>query len=89
MITVLEQWKIIDNWWKNWDERINDHWAEVDWEGRKILFRRREPDPVWRIFKPNLKEKTCKIISPNATRLANSAESESKRAYRLSRPKRK
>jgi hypothetical protein len=37
-IIILEQWSIIDRWWRPKDEQIRHEYVHVDWNGRKIVF---------------------------------------------------
>jgi hypothetical protein len=51
MIVIVERWEVVDRWWLP-EEEIRIKYAEVDWDGRKIIFRKEKSDTTWRIFKP-------------------------------------
>lgn len=48
MITVAEEWCVIDKWWTPIPDRT--WYAEVLWNGREIMFKRTTSDKVWRII---------------------------------------
>jgi hypothetical protein len=50
-VTIHEMWVISDKWWLPKDEQIRREYAEVDWNGRRLIFAREAPDTVWRITK--------------------------------------
>jgi hypothetical protein len=53
-IIILEQWSIIDRWWRPKDEQIRHEYVHVDWNGRKIVFVKKMPEKMWRIYhRPN------------------------------------
>jgi hypothetical protein len=46
---VTESWRLLDRWWS--DERIEIEYVVASWNGRPIVFRRTQPDAVWRIVR--------------------------------------
>lgn len=46
---VLEEWAVIDKWWTK--EPIRISYVEVNWNGRRITFRKHSPETIWRIIK--------------------------------------
>lgn len=49
MITLKDEWSVVDKWWTDDPERRN--YVEVDWDGRIFVFVQSLPDPTWRIKK--------------------------------------
>lgn len=56
MITILEEWRVVDRWWTPYPHY--GFYLEVLWEGRKIIFKQTKDDKVWRIWSANRHEAT-------------------------------
>lgn len=50
-VIVNERWTIIDKWWLAEDKQIRREYADVEWDGRRLIFVREAPDTIWRITK--------------------------------------
>jgi len=50
-ITINEMWSISDKWWLPKEQQILREYADVDWNGRRLIFAREAPDTIWRITK--------------------------------------
>ena len=48
-VTVHESWSISDNWWLPKEQQIRREYADVDWNGRRLIFAREGSDTTWRI----------------------------------------
>lgn len=48
MVTVLDEWAVVDRWWT--DDPLRIEYVEVDWDGRKLHFKKTSHDKVWRIL---------------------------------------
>jgi len=48
-VIVRDRWIIHDNWWLPKEKQIRREYADVDWNGRRIVFAQEGSDTVWRI----------------------------------------
>lgn len=49
-VIVMSTWTVVDKWWLPKDERIIREWADVFWDGKKIVFVRNHPETIWKIY---------------------------------------
>lgn len=56
MITILDEWLTVSNWWTPFPKRTN--FVEVIWNGRELMFTRTSNDKVWRIVSATRTETT-------------------------------
>ena len=49
MITILEEWTVINLWWTGKPKENN--FVVVNWDNQTLVFKQALPDKVWRIVR--------------------------------------